>query len=219
MKINTDGVLLGALAEVDEPKAILDIGTGTGVMALMLAQRFEQAEVDAVEIDIEAAKTAERNFNASPFNNRLKIYPERFEDFFEQHPEKKYDLIVSNPPFHLNSLRSSDSGKATARHTDRLFFEKLIQQTAQHLTNEGALWLVLPEEAATLIKPLAVEAGLHQSMQIHIRSFAESKPHRFIVSYSKNARQFVEQDFVIYQSPKIYSTQYQAALKSFFTIF
>src|SRR5437879_3258817 len=98
MKINTDGVLLGALAEADQPENILDIGTGTGVIALMTAQRFENARIDAVEIDQSAAETARRNFSNSPFAERMNLYSMGFEQFFESNPDKKYDLIVSNPP-------------------------------------------------------------------------------------------------------------------------
>src|ERR1700743_597427 len=103
MKINTDGVLLGALTEADKPETILDIGTGTGVIALMLAQRFTDAKIDTVEIDIDTAQTAERNFKASPFADRLTVYALGFESYFEKYPEKKYDLIVSNPPFYIDS--------------------------------------------------------------------------------------------------------------------
>src|ERR1700733_3404653 len=104
MKINTDGVLLGAITQADDPKTILDIGTGTGVIALMLAQKFANAQIDAVEIDESAAKTAGRNFENAIFNDRLNIYPSGIRTFFEGHPENKYDLIVSNPPFYINSL-------------------------------------------------------------------------------------------------------------------
>ena len=111
MKINTDGVLLGALTEADQPKTILDIGTGTGVIALMLAQRFKYAQIDAVEIDPGAAETAGRNFINSSYAERLNVYPIGFEEFFEQNPDKKYNLIVSNPPFFINSLKSPEANK------------------------------------------------------------------------------------------------------------
>src|SRR4051812_18750759 len=97
MKINTDGVLLGAIAEVESPSTILDIGTGTGVIGLMLAQRFGNARVDAVEIDVSAAKTAGNNFANSSFNNRVTVFPVSIRAFFNEHSGKKYDLIVSNP--------------------------------------------------------------------------------------------------------------------------
>src|SRR3569832_358514 len=105
MKINTDGVLLGALADANSPKTILDIGTGTGVIALMLAQRFTRAKIDAVEIDEQATETAVRNFADSPLAERLTVYPFGFVDFFDKYPGRRYDLIVSNPPFYINSLK------------------------------------------------------------------------------------------------------------------
>src|ERR1700761_2572209 len=106
MKINTDGVLLGAMASAGNAANILDIGTGTGVIALMLAQRFADAKIDAVEIDEMAAQTASRNFESSVFAGRLTVYPASFEKYFDEHPARKYDLIVSNPPFYIDSLKS-----------------------------------------------------------------------------------------------------------------
>ncbi len=106
MKINADGVLLGAMADANKPAKILDIGTGTGVIALMLAQRYTDAKIDAIEIDADAAQTAKRNFTASAFADRLSVYASGFESYFEQFPKRKYDLIVSNPPFYIDSLKS-----------------------------------------------------------------------------------------------------------------
>jgi len=122
MKINTDGVLLGALADANQPPNILDIGTGTGVIAMMLAQRFTDAHIDAVEIDLSAAQTAERNFKNSAFGDRLSVYHKDFNAFFKENPTKEYDLIVSNPPFHINSLESPKAKKTLAKHTGEGFF-------------------------------------------------------------------------------------------------
>src|ERR1700744_2863051 len=144
MKINSDGVLLGALADGDEPKSILDIGTGTGVIALMLAQRFTCAIIDAVEIDEAAAQTAGRNFEGSPFGDRLNVFPLPVQSFFSEYPDRKYDLIVSNPPFHLNSLESPKAGKSLAKHTGEDFLEELMIGVANHLTKNGTCWLILP---------------------------------------------------------------------------
>src|ERR1700756_535530 len=106
MKINTDGVLLGAMAGHANPLRILDIGTGTGVIALMLAQRFGNAQIDAVEIDAIAAETAARNFQNSDFCAQLHIHPVGITDYFEANAGEKFNLIVSNPPFYINSLES-----------------------------------------------------------------------------------------------------------------
>ena len=121
MKINTDGVLAGALSENEDPRFILDIGTGTGVIALMLAQRFASAKIDAVEIDQQAAEAAETNFLNSPFAHRLHCYSSSFEDFFSA-STIKYDLIVSNPPFFIGSLQNPDKRKSMARHASHDFF-------------------------------------------------------------------------------------------------
>src|ERR1700723_2567929 len=126
MKINTDGVLLGAMAEAYAPKSILDIGTGTGVIALMLAQRYADATIDAVEIDKGAADTAGKNFLKSPFARSLQVFELGFEDYFHHYNDKKYDLIVSNPPFYVSSLKSPGAKKNLAKHTDIDFFEQLV---------------------------------------------------------------------------------------------
>jgi tRNA1Val (adenine37-N6)-methyltransferase len=219
MKINTDGVLLGALATANNPSAILDIGTGTGVIALMLAQRFTNAQIDAVEIDESAAKTATTNFQNSPFANRLTLYPSSFEAFFATHPDKKYDLIVSNPPFYINSLRSPGAKKALAKHADETFFDKLVQDVAIRLTTGGVFWLVLPPDTASPVKQRAQECGLYLQRIIRLHSFKVDTPHREILAWGFAEQLIVEERLVIYDELKVYSKQYQAVLKEFLTIF
>ena len=219
MKINTDGVLLGAMAKGDQPKIILDIGTGTGVIALMLAQRFENAHIDAVEIDQSAAETSNRNFGNSPFAERMQLYTAGFEQFFEVNPEKKYDLIVSNPPFYINSLKPPKAEKELAKHANRSFFEKLINSTSNRLNINGLLWLVLPPDTAELIMQLATKVSLHPQKIIKISSFKDSEPHRLILYFGFKQTSLIIERFVIYNNPKVYSEQYQEILKNFFTIF
>nr|WP_294948174.1 methyltransferase [uncultured Mucilaginibacter sp.] len=219
MKVNTDGVLLGALATANEPKSILDIGTGTGVIALMMAQRFDTAMVDAVEIDDAAAKTAGANFQESKFAHRLELFAMGFEEYFEAHPDKQYDLIVSNPPFFLNSLTSPGAKKSLARHTDDAFFERLIKGVSGHLTPDGVCTMILPLETAGLVKGLLAGCGLHLVSIISIKSFADSVPHRELLTIGKHQVIAEEWEFVIYDEPKVYSKQYQAALRPFLTIF
>ena len=218
MKINTDGVLLGALAE-GEPSFILDIGTGTGVIALMLAQRFGKARIDAVEIDEPAADTAERNFQNSPFVDRLSIYAVGFKDFFERHPSIQYDLIVSNPPFYINSLLSPTEKKQLAKHADQLFFEDMLTAVSKHLSAQGACWLILPLQTAELVKVIAASVGLHLNKVIYVKSFAAKEPHRKIMALSCVQCFITEEQFVIYESEGVYTQQYTNTLKEFFTIF
>jgi tRNA1Val (adenine37-N6)-methyltransferase len=219
MKINTDGVLLGALAEADQPQNILDIGTGTGVIALMLAQRFENARIDAAEIDQSAAETASRNFNNSPFAERMNLYPAGFEQFFESNPDKKYDLIVSNPPFFINSLKSPKADKELAKHTDEGFFKRLIDDVQMHLNHSGLGYLILPLSTAYLVERIAAGGNLFIKKEIEILSYKDSAPHRKILVLSLEETKANNEKFVIYDGPKVYTKQYQESLKDFFIIF
>ena len=219
MKINTDGVLLGALAEADRPENILDIGTGTGVIALMLAQRFENARIDAVEIDQSAADTANHNFKNSPFAERMSLFAVGFERFFESKPDKKYDLIVSNPPFFINSLKSPKAGKQLAKHADRDFFERLVTTASGHLTADGLLCLILPMDTAELTSSLTSKANLNEQNSIRIQSFENSEPHRLIQYFGFKQAPAKEKQFVIYKSVGNYSAEYVKLLKPYFIAF
>lgn len=219
MKVNTDGVLLGALASANAPRHILDIGTGTGVIALMLAQRFPDAEIDAVEIDPRAAATAHLNFENSDFKPRLKVFPTSFEVFFQNHPNKRYDLIVSNPPFFLNSLASPGVKRNLARHTDATFFERLVKIAVTHLSETGVFALVLPLETAALFVKLLPGYNIHLQHVISVKSFGESKPHREIITLGRNQLPLKQGQLIIYDEPKVYTNTYGMLLKDFLTIF
>jgi len=219
MKINTDGVLLGVTTNADNPTTILDIGTGTGVIALMLAQRFIEAKIDAVEIDADASRTAERNFKASSFADRLDVYPFSFETYFDQFPENKYDLIVSNPPFYISSLKSPGAKKTLAKHTDVDFFEKLIKCIANHLSANGFCWLILPVTLTDVIIELGANLSLYPQKVINVHSFTHSEAHRVIIcfGFSKVLVQITK--FTIYKSVGVYSEEYQKSLQPYFIPF
>jgi len=219
MKINTDGVLLGALAGTAEYSTILDIGTGTGVIALMLAQRFTDARIDAVEIDESAAITAENNFKGSPFADRLTLFPIGFKAFFVGHPDKKYDLIVSNPPFYINSLQSPGVKKNLAKHAGEGFFEGLILGVAEHLTENGTCWLVLPIDTAGMVKTLATQHLLHLQKVINIHSFESDVAHREILVFGLKECSPEIIKLTIYEAVNIYSAEYKKLLHPYFIIF
>jgi tRNA1Val (adenine37-N6)-methyltransferase len=219
MKINTDGVLLGVMAGTAEPKTILDIGTGTGVIALMLAQRFVNAQVDAVEIDEVAAETAKQNFSGSPFNNRLTVYTDGFEGYLSKHPDRKYDLIISNPPFYINALASLGKRKSLAKHADEKFFDALVKSVSKHLAVSGEFWLILPLPTAALVKEIALTVGLNLQKAIDVLSYPDSVAHREILVLTSGDDGKDDEQFVIYNAPKVYSQQYEDALRPFFTIF
>ncbi|MBS7562902.1 methyltransferase [Mucilaginibacter sp. Bleaf8] len=219
MKINTDGVLLGALAQANSNARILDIGTGTGVIALMLAQRFTDAYIDAVELDETAAITARQNFVQSPFADRLQLYAESFQSYFEGNAEKKYDVIISNPPFYIQSLHSPTANKTLAKHADLSFFNDLICASVKHLHIAGKLWLILPVTTAQAVKQIATGQKLFLQQIITIHSYPGSDAHRELLAFGLQQTEPTSQRFIIYNEPKKYSQQYEQTLKDFFTIF
>ncbi|HEX8378367.1 MAG TPA: methyltransferase [Pedobacter sp.] len=219
MKVNTDGVLLGALLPNVEPRSILDIGTGTGVIALMLAQRNQGAQIDAVEIDDDAAKTANSNFKESIYSDRLKLYRSSFEKFSCNFPHQKYDLIVSNPPFFTNALQNPDRKKLIARHASNSLFNDLTTFVQQHLTVSGQAYFILPNDAAKEIIKQADVKGLYLQHEICIHSSRSKPHHRTIIGLGFKNTHTIEEPFVIYEAEKVYSEQYRKALKDFLTIF
>lgn len=218
MKINTDGVLLGATASAENPKTVLDIGTGTGVIALMLAQRFKEAKIDAVEIDLSSAKTAEQNFRNSAFSDRLTLHPYPIEKFCLQKKHRQYDLIVSNPPFYLDTLTSPKENKTLAKHAVPAFFENLIKTLPDFLTPTGNFWLILPPKTAAVVKILA-QTRLFLQTEIAVSSYRDDLPHRYLLSFGLKQTKTEQPSFIIYQDQKVYSLAYQNLLKDFLTIF
>lgn len=173
MKVGTDGVLLGAWADCDPrgdaPVRVLDIGTGTGIIALMMAQRIATTnadfQIDAVEIDAEAAAQASVNFQATSWAEKIHLYPHSLKDFArvlsEQGESSKYDLIVSNPPFYNATLKPEDQGRAVARHKDSLPVEEIARFARERLTETGRLALIYPSDYDTEVMTAAVLSGLH----------------------------------------------------------
>ena len=219
MKINTDGVLLGAMTTANEPATILDIGTGTGVIALMLAQRFAGAIIDAVEIDGAAAETAGRNFKNSIFRERLKIYCSDIGSFFDEHLNNKYDLIVSNPPFYINALVSPAEKKSLAKHTEASFFEMRLKDISFYLSDEGSSWLILPLDTALIVKDLIAlnHMFLHKTIIVH--SYAHSAAHRVILCFGFNEVPHQITNFTIYKTAGVYSEEYKKLLQPYFLAF
>jgi len=216
MRINTDGVLLGAIAAQSAPVTILDIGTGTGVIAMMLAQRFPDAEIHAVEIDPSAAAAADQNFRNSPFAGRTAAFSISIENY---KPAVKYDLIVSNPPYFVNDLKNPEKRKEIARHADAYFFEMLLKATAGMLNPDGLLWLVLPVKQAENVIINAVLQKLFPVKIIHIYSDETKEPFRQMICLGFEVKEVVHERVYIYAAQGVYTDQYKQLLKDFFLAF
>jgi tRNA1Val (adenine37-N6)-methyltransferase len=181
MKISTDAVLLGTLVQSNSPKRILDIGTGTAVIALMMAQRFTQASITGVELDPEAASQARENCEQSPFSERLTVRQSRFQDYPLKEP---YDLLVSNPPFFPDHLPASDTKRHQALHTSSLSFEELLRKSSQLLAPTGSFWVILPPRQMQDFFQCAKGNGLFPCARVLIRDNALKSVHREVVGFT-----------------------------------
>ncbi|MFA4869863.1 MAG: methyltransferase [Pedobacter sp.] len=216
MRINTDGVLLGAIATKNHALNILDIGTGTGVIALMMAQRFPEAMVDAVEIDGSAAIAAGKNAGYSSFSERIKVMHTAIEDYTS---DKRYDLVVSNPPYFVNDLKNPEYRKGVARHAEAVFFEDMLRSVNQLLSKDGRFWFILPVKQAEVTISIAADHGLFPAEIIHLHS-DESKPEfRQIVCLEYSTSVIKHQNLNIYAARGVYTDAYKLLLKDFFLAF
>lgn len=181
MKVGTDGVLLGAWAQA-QGDLLLDIGTGTGLIALMLAQRNGQAEVQAVDIDPAAARQAGDNFALSPWGNRLQAH---CADFTAWHTNGMYDEIVSNPPFYQDTLPAATHGRDVARGGSRRFLEGLVGFSLQHLKPQGILEVILPCEVGESFAFDAWVMGLHVQRKTLVRTRPDKPPKRVLLQLGR----------------------------------
>lgn len=183
MKVGTDGILLGAWAPVAGVKRILDIGTGSGLIALMLAQRANEALIDAVEMDPDAASQAAENAQASPWAGRIHIHQA---DFLTWTPDAshRYDLIVSNPPFYDKGVECGSSQRELARYNTSLEHEALLRCAAQLITEEGCFCVVLPEATGSAFTQKAQEMGWHIRLRTDVCDNDTRLPHRVLLAFS-----------------------------------
>ena len=192
MKVGTDGVLLGAWCPVDSRASsskssksfkgfkVLDVGTGSGLIALMLAQRIQETQITAIDIDTGAAAQAQYNFSISPWADRLSCQQTALQ---EVEGEGIYDLIVSNPPYFQDSLKNPNNQRAMARHTDTLSYEELVKHSARLLKEEGMLALVLPIEAEQPIIALAQPHHLYPTHITHVYPKPGKPAKRLLIAF------------------------------------
>jgi tRNA1Val (adenine37-N6)-methyltransferase len=182
MKVTTDACVFGALTDFRHCKHILDIGAGTGLLSLMLAQRFPQIQATGIEVDEASFLEMQQNFNESLWSNRLKTLHMNITDFAEN--EEKYDGIISNPPFFHSSLPSENSNKNRVRHSDQsLTVSDLLKCVAQLLTRNGSFFCLYPHDRKAEVITKANESGLNLKQTISLQNTIEHSPHRVILEF------------------------------------
>ena len=216
MKVGTDGVLLGAWCPVDGARHVLDVGTGCGVIALMVAQRNPEAIIDGIDIDHGAVEEAAHNFASSPWSDRVKALEMDFNDMGHA---GCYDLIVSNPPYFTDSLLPNDTQRTLARHTRTLTYRQLIEGAAQLLTLDGTLALITPTDAEEQIVEAATFASLPVRHVTRVIPVEGGEAKRTMWELSRRARPYLEDTITIAHANGDFTQEYITLTRNFYLKF
>lgn len=218
MKVGTDGVLLGAWAPIGNAQRVLDIGCGTGLISLMAAQR-SKANIIGIDVDELAIKDAQRNVNESPWKERVQIIPNSLQEYCLT-SNQKFDAIVSNPPFFRNSLKSDDTSRNHARHTDSLSFEDLFEGVQHLLSDEGRFSLIIPSQESKLCLNLAKTLHLYAQRQLLIKPTPRQEAKRTLICFGYTEQKIIEEEIVIEDKGRHqYSDAYKNLTKDFYLKF
>ena len=214
MKVGTDGVLLGAWASVERARRILDIGTGTGLVALMLAQRsLPDAKIVALEIDEAAAGQARENVARSPWQERIEVVQA---DFKKYQSSDKFDVIVSNPPYFVDSLECPDRQRAAARHNDSLTYEELLEGVNRLLAADGLFTVVIPTDVVDRVKAIASMNKLYAIRQLNVITKPGGIPKRTLIAFSFSNRECVVEELLTELARHQYSEEYIALTREYY---
>ncbi len=215
MKVGTDGVLLGAVTSLKtDPNSILDIGAGTGLIALMLAQRSSAEYIDALELDESAFEQCVENFEASPWADRLFCYHASFQEFYGE-MEERYDLVVSNPPFFSESVTSGNSSRDHARQNSALPFEQLFEGLERILAKNGIFSLIIPISEERKVLELASQMGLFPFEILRIKGKPNVPFKRCILQFSYTETPVSEKELIIELERHQFTQEYIKLTKDF----
>lgn len=214
LKVGTDAVLLGAAMSIPVVcRHALDIGTGTGVIALMLAQRCPDAAIEAIDIDGPSAEEASENFAASPWAERLEAKHLALSAY---KPSSNLDLIFSNPPYYDDSLLNPDGRESTARHTTELHYSDIAAFAAEHLSESGQLSLILPSDCEKALLRCAGSYGLHPFRMLRIRTTARKEPRRIVAEFRRGSGFVPEESELVLQNGSERTPEYNQLTKHFY---
>ena len=216
MKIGTDGVLLGAWTPIiNNPYNVLDIGAGTGILSLMLAQRSNAEQIDAIEIDEEAYEQCVENFEASPWGDKLFCFHAGLDEFVDE-PEDEYDLIISNPPFYTDDYKSDNTSRDLARFEDALPFEELIEAAALLLSDNGIFSVIIPYKEEERFVSMCKELDLFPLKITRVKGTPTSEIKRSLLAFCRMEQTPLIDELVIEISRHNYTPEYIELTKEFY---
>ncbi len=216
MKIGTDGVLLGAWTPlINNPYNVLDIGAGTGILSLMLAQRSNAEQIDAIEIDEDAYEQCVENFEASPWGDKLFCFHAGLDEFVDE-PEDEYDLIISNPPFYTEDYKSDNVSRDLARFEDALPFEELIEAAALLLSDNGIFSVIIPFKEEERFVSMCKELDLFPLKITRVKGTPTSEIKRSLLAFCRIEQTLLIDELVIEISRHNYTPEYIELTKEFY---
>lgn len=216
MKVTTDGVLLGAWANADGAQNILDIGTGTGLIALMMAQKNKEAIIDAIDIDADTYRQAKGNFENSTWANRLHAVHSSLQTYS---PGKKYDVIISNPPYFVDDLKTGNTQKDIGKHSTALTYTELLNGVNRLLAEPGKAFLVIPAFNLNLVGDIAGDEGLFITHQTAVTAVQGKKPYLRLLRLERKICKHETDNIVVQEKPGEYTVQFREHTKEFYLKF
>jgi tRNA1Val (adenine37-N6)-methyltransferase len=219
MKVGTDGVLLGAWSDCSGKENVLDIGTGTGLIALMIAQRENKSRITAIELDEAAYIQAQENVLISPWKDRISVVHSSYQQFVKDCSDK-FDLLVCNPPFFTQSFLSDDNERMMARHDSTLPLEELIRESKEIMAQNGSLAFVFPYDRDEDVKRVSEAHGFYIHKRLIVKPTIRKQPKRILYEIGPRKKTFQEQTLIIEDKGRHeYSDEYIALTKDFYLHF